>query len=278
MFERYTEKARRVIFFARYEASQFGSPYIETEHLLLGLLREDKALTNRFLRSHASVESIRRQIEGHTIIREKVSTSVDLPLSNECMRVLAYAAEEAERLAHKHIGTEHLLLGVLREEKCFAAEILHERALTLERLREELATAPMEDSFSRTIPKLRQIPVEIHGFAMDAENTRQKVSTCRKFNWHWRKSPWKARNLAVGKDGKISFDVSLAADTKNFDLQQGGWKKDYCAICRWELYEFENQPEHNTGYTNGRDWVCTECYEKFLKGPDFFATVHPEIT
>jgi len=67
MFERYTEKARRVIFFARYEASQFGSPYIETEHLLLGLLREDKALTNRFLRSHASVESIRKQIEGHTI-------------------------------------------------------------------------------------------------------------------------------------------------------------------------------------------------------------------
>ena len=92
MFERYTEKARRVIFFARYEASQFGSPYIETEHLLLGLLREDKALTNRFLRSHASVESIRKQIEGHTTIREKVSTSVDLPLSNECKRVLAYAA------------------------------------------------------------------------------------------------------------------------------------------------------------------------------------------
>ena len=64
MFERYTEKARRVIFFARYEASQFGSPYIETEHLLLGLLREDKALANRFLRSHAAVESIRKQIEG----------------------------------------------------------------------------------------------------------------------------------------------------------------------------------------------------------------------
>ena len=125
MFERYTEKARRVIFFARYEASQFGSPYIETEHLLLGLLREDKALTNKFLRSHASVDSIRKQIEGHTTMREKVSTSVDLPLSNECKRVLAYAAEEAERLSHKHIGTEHLLLGLLREEKCFAAEILH---------------------------------------------------------------------------------------------------------------------------------------------------------
>ena len=144
MFERYTEKARRVIFFARYEASQFGSPYIETEHLLLGLLREDKALTNRFLRSHASVDSIRKQIEGHTTIREKVSTSVDLPLSNECKRVLAYAAEEAERLSHKHIGTEHLLLGLLREEKCFAAEILHERGLKLLSIREELSRATQE--------------------------------------------------------------------------------------------------------------------------------------
>ncbi len=144
MFERYTEKARRVIFFARYEASQFGSPYIETEHLLLGLLREDKALTNRFLRSHASVESIRKQIEQHTTVREKVSTSVDLPLSNECKRVLAYAAEEAERLSHKHIGTEHLLLGLLREEKCFAAEILTERGLRLPAIREELQRTTQE--------------------------------------------------------------------------------------------------------------------------------------
>src|SRR5881396_352112 len=152
MFERYTEKARRVIFFARYEASQFGSPYIETEHLLLGLLREDKALTNRFLRSHASVESIRKQIEGHTTIREKVSTSVDLPLSNECKRVLAYAAEEAERLAHKHIGTEHLLLGLLREEKSFAAEILHERGLRLSTIREELGRV-QSDKMSSSRPK-----------------------------------------------------------------------------------------------------------------------------
>src|SRR5213593_1069027 len=145
MFERYTEKARRVIFFARYEASQFGSPYIEAEHLLLGLLREDKALTNRFLRSpHASIESIRKQVEGRTPSREKVSTSVDLPLSQECKRVLAYAAEEAERLANKHIGTEHLLLGLLREDKSFAAEILHERGLRLSTIREELGRAQNE--------------------------------------------------------------------------------------------------------------------------------------
>jgi ATP-dependent Clp protease ATP-binding subunit ClpC len=152
MFERYTEKARRVIFFARYEASQFGSPYIETEHLLLGLLREDKALTNRFLRSHASIESIRKQVEGRTPLREKVSTSVDLPLSQECKRVLAYAAEEAERLAHKHIGTEHLLLGLLREDKSFAADILHERGLRLSTLREDLSRV-QNDKAASSRPK-----------------------------------------------------------------------------------------------------------------------------
>ena len=146
MFEKYTEKARRVIFFARYEASQFGQPYIETEHLMLGILREDKALTNRFLRSHASVESIRRQVQEHTMIRESISTSVDLPLSNDCKRVLANAAEEAEQLGHKHVGTEHLLLGLLREEKCFAAQILHERGLRLLAIREELAKAPQQSA------------------------------------------------------------------------------------------------------------------------------------
>ena len=140
MFEKYTEKARRVIFFARYEASQFGSPFIETEHLLLGLIREDKNLTNRFFpKANASIDAIRKEIEGRTVIREKVSTSVDLPFSDECKRALNAAAEESERLSHKHIGTEHMLLGLLREEKSVAAEILRERGLRLSMIREELS-------------------------------------------------------------------------------------------------------------------------------------------
>jgi ATP-dependent Clp protease ATP-binding subunit ClpC len=139
MFERYTEKARRVIFFARYEASQFGAQAIEAEHILLGLLREDKGLTNRFFpRPQGSIESIRKEIEGRTVVREKVSTSVDLPLSSTAKRVLGFAQEESERLQHRYIGTEHLLLGLLREEKSLAAEILYERGLRLNQIREEL--------------------------------------------------------------------------------------------------------------------------------------------
>lgn len=143
MFERYTEKARRTIFFGRYEASQFGSPYIESEHLLLGLLREDKALAHTFL-LHGGVESIRKDVEGQTVIREKVSTSVDLPLSNESKRILAYATEEADTLSHKYVGTGHLFLGVLREQDCFAAKLLRERGIALEMAREQIGSNPPE--------------------------------------------------------------------------------------------------------------------------------------
>lgn len=138
MFERYTERARRVLFFARYEASQFGNPKIESEHFLLGLFREDKNLMTRFVRS-AGVEDVRKNVESRTTIREKVPTSIDLPLSDECKRFLRYAAEEAQSLNHLHIGTEHLLLAILREEKCLAAQILYERGLRVNAIREELA-------------------------------------------------------------------------------------------------------------------------------------------
>jgi ATP-dependent Clp protease ATP-binding subunit ClpC len=149
MFERYTEKARRVIFFARYEASQFGAPAIEPEHLLLGLMREDKTLTGRFFpRAQVSIESIRKEIEGRTLLREKISTSVELPLAPETKRVLAYAHEESDRLQNRHIGTEHLLLGLLREERSMAAEILYERGLRLNAVRDEIARQSGADTRS----------------------------------------------------------------------------------------------------------------------------------
>ena len=139
MFERYTERARRVLFFARYEASQLGSISIETEHLLLGLIREGKGLTSRiFSRSHLSLENIRKEIEGRTVFREKVSTSVEIPFSTETKRVLQFAAEEADRLLHNYIGTEHLLLGILREERSVASMVLSEKGMRLSTVREDI--------------------------------------------------------------------------------------------------------------------------------------------
>lgn len=141
MFEHYTEKARRVVFFARYEASQFGAQCIETEHILLGLLREAKSLRLR-LPVAFTAEGIRHDIESATTVGEKTSTSVELPLSDESKRVLEYAAEEARAAEHDYVGTEHLFVGLVREPKSFGAVLLQKRGVTLEDARRLLVTDP----------------------------------------------------------------------------------------------------------------------------------------
>lgn len=145
MFERYTEKARRTIFLARYYASQYGSRSIETEHLLLGVLRENPALS-RFLRPDSSLESVRARIESGITFRGKISTAEDLPLSGDSKRALNHAAEEADRLNHTLIATDHLLIGLLREEKCFAAKILKEEGVQIEQVREEIAKSGLSET------------------------------------------------------------------------------------------------------------------------------------
>lgn len=140
MFERFTEMARRVIFFARYEASQAGTEAIEPEHLLLGISREDKALLAQFLPDgKGSIEIMRSRIQRHAPQHERIPTSVELPLAPETKRVLHYAHEESDRFSDRHIGTEHLLLGLMREERCVAARVLTDMGLTLEAMRVSLA-------------------------------------------------------------------------------------------------------------------------------------------
>ncbi len=140
MFERYTEKARRVIFFARYEALQYGSQVISPEHILLGLMREDKTLGARFFpfRNTMSVDSIRREVEERIVLRERIPQSAELHLAAETKKILAFASEESRKLQNRHIGPEHLLLGILREERSIAAEILYQNGLRLQDARDEI--------------------------------------------------------------------------------------------------------------------------------------------
>jgi ATP-dependent Clp protease ATP-binding subunit ClpC len=177
VFDGYSEKARRAMFFSRYEAGRFDSSMVETEHLLLGIMREDKALmvrlisppelmesihvqietrtpfqhevaivspiaaetlTDRAPGSPVSFESVRRLIEANPAIHEQMAMSANLPFSDECKRVMDAAEDEANRLNHERISTEHLLLGLLREDKCFAAELLKARSVELDVVREDL--------------------------------------------------------------------------------------------------------------------------------------------
>jgi hypothetical protein len=285
MFERYTEKARRVIFFARYEASHYGSNEIDTEHLLLGLLRENKTLY-RWL-PKTDLETIRRRIDDHLPKQPSISTAIDLPLSSAGKRVLKHAADEANLAEHRHIGAEHLFLGLLDERDSFAAELLREAGADTAGIRHQLTDAVSEQgglSRFQSIPGREQksapaAHIEIHGVRRNAQLVREAVQHCRVHNWHWDKRPWTNVDIVKEKKtSKVSFDLHLASDLENFELVKGGLKKDLCFICGWELFESQTDADHGTGYTNGHIWVCTECYAKFWEHPDFLSSRYSDIT
>src|SRR5215470_676378 len=141
MFERYSERSRRVIFFARYEALQYGSSVISPEHILLGLLREDKTIATRFipLRHEVTVDKVRREIEERIVVRDRMPQSSDLHLAAETKRVLFYANEESRQLNARFVAPEHLLLGLVSDERSIAAEILFQYGVRAQDVRNELA-------------------------------------------------------------------------------------------------------------------------------------------
>lgn len=260
MFERYTEKARRVIFFARYEASQFGSPFIDTEHLLLGLLRETKGLVSKLEANGSSVLSVRKKVESQATLGEKFSTSVDLPLSNASKRVLAYAAEEAARLAHRHIGSEHLVLGLLREKEGLAARLLQEAGLNIQTLREEIGSWSV-DADTNTGAYGSMPAVEVHGKSLPLPVISKLAEKLGRFGWIPR--AWKAIDVMVDdQQGGICFDLAVKDDPR-YKFVPGGWTKEPCVICGWELTA-EGGPERSEAFTNGRQWLCAECYHRFV--------------
>jgi uncharacterized protein (TIGR03435 family) len=138
MFDRFTVRARRVLFDARSEASQLGSRALEPEHLLLGVLDEARGLGSRILARTGDLSDIRSDIVGRVTSREKVPESHEIPFSDSCKDALEYAVEEADRLLHNHVGTEHLLLGLLREGRSIAAEVLAARGVRIEAVREAI--------------------------------------------------------------------------------------------------------------------------------------------
>ncbi len=150
MFEKYNEKARRALFFARYEASKLGSRVIESEHILLGILREGEETVNELLRRfQIKPEELRREIEGERVFVERISSTAELPLSEESKKILAYASHEAESMLHSTVGSEHLLIGILRVEGCMAMRLLSQHGLDLFNVREEVVSIAKEREASQ---------------------------------------------------------------------------------------------------------------------------------
>jgi ATP-dependent Clp protease ATP-binding subunit ClpC len=145
MFERFTEQARRVLFFARYEASQLGSPAIGSEHLLLGLLREGKGVTGRiFERAGLDSVAVHMEIGEAVASRPKIATHVEIPIASDAKAVLQHATDEADRLRHGHVGGEHLLLGLLHLPDSAAGAILIRAGFRLDDVRASVVSLIQE--------------------------------------------------------------------------------------------------------------------------------------
>src|SRR5881275_92189 len=138
MWQRFTERARRVVFFAQEEAARLGENYVGTEHILLGLVRENDSVAARILaRLSVPLGDIRADIEKQ-VTRGHGNLGQDMQLTPRAKRVIDLAYEEARQLNNNYIGTEHLLLGLIRGGDGLAARVLVKQGADLERTRREV--------------------------------------------------------------------------------------------------------------------------------------------
>src|SRR5579862_657678 len=139
MFDRFTDRARKVMSFARQEAERFNHDYIGTEHILLGLVKEGSGVAANVLENlDVDLEKVRLEVEKLVKPAPDVVTIGQLPFTPRAKKVLEFAIDEARALDHNYVGTEHLLLGLLREQEGLAAQVLMNLGLKLDDVRSEV--------------------------------------------------------------------------------------------------------------------------------------------
>ena len=139
MYERFTDRARKVMQYAKQEAQKFNHEYIGTEHILLGLVREGSGVAANVLQNMAiELKKLRLEVEKMVASGPELVSVGQLPFTPRAKKVIEFAFEEAKSLGHNYIGTEHLLLGLLREEEGIAARVLQHSGVKLDEVREEV--------------------------------------------------------------------------------------------------------------------------------------------
>ena len=139
MFDRFTDRAKKVMSFARQEAMKFNHEYIGTEHILLGLVQEGSGVAANVLKNMTvDLDKIRHEVEKIVKTGPSMVTMGQLPFTPRAKKVLELSLEEASQLSHNYIGTEHLLLGLIRENEGIAAQVLMNLGVKLEEVREEV--------------------------------------------------------------------------------------------------------------------------------------------
>jgi ATP-dependent Clp protease ATP-binding subunit ClpC len=171
MFKRFTERARRVIILAREEAERHHHEYLGTEHILLGMLKDGGGIAITVLqKAGLSIDQIRMEVERHLPRNANALIVGEIPFTPKAKKVLEYGVEEARLMGHNYIGTEHLLLGLLKEKEGIAAKVLNALGIRLVETREKIlnllqepatktkekSKTPALDEFGRDLTELAQ--------------------------------------------------------------------------------------------------------------------------
>ena len=200
MWQRFTERARRVVFFAQEEAGRLGENYVSTEHLLLGLVRENDSVAARILdRMGVSLGRIRSEIERQ-VARGDGRLGQDMQLTPRAKRVIDLAYDEARTLNNNYIGTEHLLLGLIREGEGLGGKVLQKLGVDIERTRREVTS--LQDGETTAAPAAR---------------TRSKTPTLDEFGRDYTELARQDKlDPCIGRDNEIERVMQiLSRRTKN---------------------------------------------------------------
>src|SRR5262245_13834766 len=163
MYERFTDRAGKVMQLANQEAQRFNHEYIGTEHILLGLVKEGSGVATIALKNlDVDLPKIRREVEKIVQFGPDAVTTGKLPKTPRAEQAIKYSIEEARNLNHYYVGTEHLLLGLLREQEGVAAQVLMNLGLKLEDVREEVLTILGENLEGSKTPSLPTDPPVSH--------------------------------------------------------------------------------------------------------------------
>jgi len=170
MFERFTERARKVIILAREEAIRLGHNFVGTEHLLLGLIREGDGLAVAILKKlNVSVSALKAEIEKIVAVGTEFSPAGEIPFTPQAKKVLEYAISEARSLGHNYIGTEHLLLGLIREGEGIASLVLRDFGVSVAaakaQAQELLGEQASRQTASTRTPALDEFGVDLTALA-----------------------------------------------------------------------------------------------------------------
>jgi ATP-dependent Clp protease ATP-binding subunit ClpC len=236
MWQRFTERARRVVFFAQEEAGRLGENYVSTEHLLLGMTREPDSVACRILdRMGISLGRIRSEILRQ-VTRGDGRLGQDMQLTPRAKKVIDMAYDEARRLSNNYIGTEHLLLGLIREGEGLGGRVLAMLGADLERARQEVKT--LQDT-SIHIPTQREEFVQqlealsaeqqaaLYGegvpFTALPDVMRYAIENVLARKLPWATIDWTHASIRIEKseaNGTTRYHI-LAAPTLNIDLDMG---------------------------------------------------------